>query len=97
LPLVALSSTLPSLVTQHRISSNTTMNFPSFILLLVAASTRRSSADDYGDGAEIPGVKPTLRRRYVPDQYLQLIAMKESKRDDSIPTVRAIDTSGLPQ
>jgi hypothetical protein len=78
-------------------SSTITMNFPNFILVLVVASTSRSSADNYGDGAEISSVKSSLRRRYAPDQYLQLIAMKKSKRDDSIPTVRAIFTSCLPR
>ena len=72
------------------------MNFPSFILLLVVASIRRSSAD-FGNDAEISNVTSMLRRRSDPDLFLQLVASKESNRDDSIPTVRAMDTSGLTQ
>ncbi len=67
------------------------MNFPGFILLLVVGSTRRSSAADYGDGAEISNMKSMLRKS-DPDYVLHQVTTKESNRDDSIPMVRAMYT-----
>ncbi|KAL3806233.1 hypothetical protein ACHAXA_003752, partial [Cyclostephanos tholiformis] len=79
-----------SFITQHDINLSTiTMNFPSFIFLLVVASIRRSSAD-FGNDAEISNVTSMLRRRSDPDLFLQLVASKESNRDDSIPTADSI-------
>ena len=63
------------------------MNLPRFFLLLVATSFLRACAD-YGDNADTTVVTSMLRNP-DPDQLLQLVALKESNRDDSIPTVRA--------
>jgi hypothetical protein len=58
------------------------------ILLLVATSSLRTSAE-IGDG--VPGGFSSTSTLWKsdPDQLLQLVALKEANRDDSIPMVRA--------
>ena len=60
------------------------------ILLLVATSSLRASAE-IGDGVEThSGISSTSTLwKSDPDQLIQLVALKESNRDDSIPMVRA--------
>jgi hypothetical protein len=66
------------------------MNCLCSVLLLVATTFLLASAKNV-DNDESPGgisSKPMLQKS-DPDQFLQLVAMKESNRDVSIPTVRA--------
>ena len=63
------------------------MNCLCSVLLLVATTFLLASAND-GDDAGTTVVNSMLRIS-DPDQFLQLVALKESNRDVSIPTVRA--------
>jgi len=57
------------------------MNFPSFFLILVTTVTH---------GAEIHDDSVSMLRKSDPDEYLQLVALNESNRDDSIPMADSI-------
>ena len=63
------------------------MNLRRSVLLLVATSLRRAYADDRDDASSI--VVNSMLQKTDPDHFLQLVALKESNRDVSIPTVRA--------
>ena len=60
------------------------MKFTRLFPLLVVAIARRSSAIFFGDDSEV-----NYDAGFDPDRFLQRVAMKEMKRDVSIPTVRA--------
>jgi hypothetical protein len=60
------------------------MKFTGLFPLLAVAFARRSSANFYGDDIDVHNDAES-----DPDRILQRVAMKETYREVSIPTVRA--------